>query len=53
MALTPSNMLPLQHMAPDFNLLDVMHQENISLTELKGTKGLCTKKRADERDVDE
>jgi len=39
MALTPSTMLPLQHMAPDFNLLDVMHQENILLTELKGTKG--------------
>ena len=39
MALTPSTMLPLQHMAPDFNLLDVKLKENVSLTKLKGTKG--------------
>lgn len=39
MALTPSTMLPLQHMAPDFNLLDVRFKENVSFTELKGTKG--------------
>ena len=38
MALTPSTMLPLQHRAPGFNLLDVIHQENILLTELMGTK---------------
>ena len=35
MALTPSTMLPLQHMAPDFNLLDVKLKENVSLTKLK------------------
>ena len=39
MALTPSTTLPMQHMAPDFNLLDVRLKENVSFTELKGTKG--------------
>ena len=39
MVLTLSTMLPLQHTATDFNLLDVMIQENVSLNGFKGTKG--------------
>ena len=39
MALTPSTMIPLQHMAPDFNLLDIKLKENVSLTKFKWTKG--------------
>ena len=39
MALTPSTTLPMQHMAPEFNLLDVRLKENVSFTKLKGTKG--------------
>ena len=32
-------MLPLQHSATDFNLLDVNRKENVSLADLKGEKG--------------
>ena len=35
MALTPSTMIPLQHVAPDFNLLDIKIKENVSLTKFK------------------
>ncbi|WP_426429808.1 thioredoxin family protein [Winogradskyella sp. HB-48] len=39
MALTPSNMLPLGTIAPDFNLIDTKDNQIKSLTELKGNKG--------------
>ena len=39
MALTPSNMMPLGTIAPDFNLLDVVTNEVVSLEQLKGTSG--------------
>lgn len=39
MALTPSNMLPLGTIAPNFNLVDTKDNETKSLTQLKGNKG--------------
>ncbi|WP_289041398.1 thioredoxin family protein [uncultured Zobellia sp.] len=39
MANTPSNMLPLGTIAPDFNLLNTVTNSQASLTELKGSKG--------------
>lgn len=39
MALTPSNMLPLGTKAPEFNLLDTITGEKISLKNSKGEKG--------------
>ncbi len=39
MARTPSNMLPLGTKAPDFKLTDTVTEKNVSLQELKGTKG--------------
>ncbi len=38
MAQTPSNMLPLNTVAPDFSLLDTVTNKTISLNELKGKK---------------
>ncbi len=39
MANTPSNMLPLGTIAPDFNLLDTTLEKKRTLAELKGDKG--------------
>ncbi|MGP1990765.1 thioredoxin family protein [Zobellia laminariae] len=39
MSRTPSNMLPLGTLAPDFNLLNTQNGEQASLTNLKGRKG--------------
>lgn len=39
MARTPSNMLPLETAAPDFNLLDTVSNKILSLQNLKGEKG--------------
>jgi len=39
MAATPSNMMPLGTIAPDFTLLDTMSGEQKSLTDLKGSQG--------------
>lgn len=39
MALTPSNMLPLNTVAPDFTLLDVISNKNLSLAQMKSPKG--------------
>ena len=39
MARIPSNMLPLGTKAPDFNLLDTVSSEKMSLNNLKGEKG--------------
>lgn len=39
MARTPSNMLPLGTLAPDFNLPDTVTKQQMSLSELKGSKG--------------
>jgi len=39
MSLTPSNMMPLGTTAPDFNLLDVVTEEMVSLEAIKGEKG--------------
>lgn len=39
MALTPSNMLPLGTLAPDFNLIDTKDDQPKSLDSLKGTHG--------------
>lgn len=39
MSLTPSAMLELGTKAPEFNLLDVVSQEALSLNDLKGSKG--------------
>lgn len=39
MARTPSNMLPLGTQAPDFNLLDTVSGNTLSLEDLKGEKG--------------
>ena len=39
MALTPSNMLPLGTLAPDFNLIDTKDDQIKSLDSLKGTQG--------------
>jgi peroxiredoxin len=39
MALTPSNMLPLGTLAPDFNLIDTKDGQLKSLNSLKGTQG--------------
>ena len=39
MALTPSNMLPLGTLAPDFNLIDTKDDQLKSLDRLKGTRG--------------
>lgn len=39
MARTPSNMLPLGTTAPDFNLLDTVSDETLSLNSLKGENG--------------
>ena len=39
MSRTPSNMLPLGTLAPDFNLLNTQNGEQPSLTNLKGKKG--------------
>ncbi len=38
MSLTPSNMMPLGTLAPDFNLLDVVTEEMVSLADIKGEK---------------
>ncbi|GAA4975839.1 thioredoxin family protein [Algibacter aquimarinus] len=39
MAMTPSNMLPLGTIAPDFSLLDTVSNKTLSLNSLKGQKG--------------
>ncbi len=39
MSLTPSNMMPLGTMAPDFNLRDVVSGEKKNLHQLRGDKG--------------
>ena len=39
MALTPSNMLPLGTTAPDFNLVNTVDDQHISLKEAKGANG--------------
>lgn len=39
MSLTPSNMMPLGTKAPDFNLIDTVSSEMISLEDIKGEKG--------------
>ena len=39
MARTPSNMLPLGTVAPEFNLLNTISGEKISLSECKGKEG--------------
>ncbi|WP_067037916.1 thioredoxin family protein [Allomuricauda sp. CP2A] len=39
MARTPSNMLPLGTKAPDFELLDTVSDETLSLQKIKGEKG--------------
>jgi len=39
MALTPSNMLPLGTVAPDFNLIDAITNKMVSLKHIKGEKG--------------
>ena len=39
MARTPSNMISLGSIAPDFNLMDVTSDSNFSLKENKGTVG--------------
>jgi peroxiredoxin len=39
MSRTPSNMLPLGTTAPDFDLIDVTSNKNVSLNELKGKTG--------------
>jgi len=39
MAATPSNMMPLGTIAPDFTLLDTLTGEQKSLTDLKGSQG--------------
>lgn len=39
MARTPSNMLPLGTKAPEFELLDTVSNENLSLEKLKGKNG--------------
>lgn len=39
MANTPSNMLPLGTLAPDFNLLDTISDTHLSLQNVKGTRG--------------
>lgn len=39
MALTPSNMLPLGTLAPDFELLDVVSGDYFKLDDVKGEKG--------------
>ncbi len=38
MAQTPSNMLPLNTVAPDFSLIDTVSKKTVSLNELKGKK---------------
>lgn len=39
MAVTPSNMIPLGTLAPNFSLLDVVSNEKRGLEQLKGSKG--------------
>lgn len=39
MAQTPSNMLPLGTIAPDFSLLDSVSKDTLHLKDLKGSKG--------------
>jgi len=39
MSLTPSNMMPLGTKAPDFNLIDTVTSEMISLENIKGKRG--------------
>lgn len=39
MSRTPSNMLPLGTQAPDFILLDIVSEQQMTLQELKGLKG--------------
>lgn len=39
MASTPSNMIPLGTIAPDFNLPDVISEKNLSFKDVKGTNG--------------
>ncbi|MBW2937608.1 thioredoxin family protein [Aureisphaera sp. CAU 1614] len=39
MALTPSNMLPLGTVAPDFSLVDTVTKDTYSLQQLRGEKG--------------
>ncbi len=39
MAATPSNMMPLGTIAPEFSLLDTMSGKELSLSSLKGSKG--------------
>lgn len=43
MARTPSNMLPLGTIAPDFNLLDTVSNQVLSLKNLKGEKATVVK----------
>ena len=38
MARTPSNMLPLGTLAPDFNLLDTQTNQQVELSDLKGKR---------------
>ena len=40
MARTPTTQIPLGFKAPDFNLLDVVTQKNISLKDVGKKKGL-------------
>ncbi len=39
MSLTPSNMMPLGTKAPDFNLIDVVTSEMVSLENIRGNNG--------------
>jgi len=39
MARTPSNMLPLGTIAPEFTLIDAVTNNSVSLTDIKGEKG--------------
>ncbi len=39
MARTPSNMMPLGTMAPDFNLMDTVSDKKLSLQDIKGANG--------------
>lgn len=38
MALTPSNMIPLGTVAPEFTLPDVVSEKQLSLSELRGAQ---------------
>jgi len=50
MARTPSNMLPLGTVAPDFTLVDAITNNKVSLNAIKGEKGtvvmfICSERR--------